>query len=83
MLQVLTMMQQALSVVKGFPYIADKARALEVAAAMRGEPSTILLAQPMGQDDFEHHISWQRVVNYLKTITRDNVHMHVPFATQS
>ena len=69
LLQVLTVMQQALCVMKGFPYIADKARALEVLAAMRGEPSTILLAQPADQDDFEHHISWQRVVNYLKTVT--------------
>lgn len=76
------MKQQALCAVTGFPYIADKARAMEVAAAMRGEPSTILLAQPMDQDDFEHHISWQRVVNYLKTITRDNVHVHVSFATE-
>ena len=81
-MQVLTMMQQALCVVQGFPYIADKARALVVLAAMRGEPSTVLLAQPTDQDDFEHHTSWQRVVNYLKTVTRDNVHLHLPFATQ-
>lgn len=74
-------MQQALCVVKGLPYTADKARALEVLASMRGEPSTILLAQPTDQDDFEHHISWQRVVNYLKSVTRDNVHMHIAFAT--
>ena len=82
LLQVLTMMQQALCVMKGFPYIADKTRALEVLAALRGEPPTVLLAQPTDQDDFEHHTSWQRVVNYLKTVTRDNVHWHVPFATE-
>ena len=82
LLQVLTMMQQALCVVKGFPYVADKARVLEMLASMREEPSTMLRAQPEDQDDFGHHISWQRVVNYLKTINRDDVHMHIPFATE-
>lgn len=75
-------MQQALCVIEGFPYIAEKARALEVLAAMRREPSSTLLTQPMGQDDFEHHTNWQRVVNYQKSVTRDNVHTHVPFATE-
>ena len=82
LVQVLTVMQQALCVVKGFPYIADTARTLEVLAGTRREPPSILLTQPLGQDDFEHKTTWQRVVNYLKAVNKDNLHLHVPFATE-
>ena len=79
--QVLTMVQQALCVVTGFPYIADKARALEVLAALRREPPSALLTQSSNQDDFEHSANWQRVVNYLKLVNTENLHLHVSFAT--
>ena len=71
------MTQQALSVVKAFPYIAEQARIIEIIAALHGEPSISVLTQARGDDDFEHHVNWQQVVAYLGTIGVDNIHLHV------
>ena len=71
-------MQQTVGIVKAFPYIPVKPRVLEVLAASRNEPPTAFLTQSQGLDDFEHNTNWQAVVNYLKNITADNLHLHVP-----
>ena len=78
MVQILTLTQQAVCVVKGFPYIADKVRSLGVLAAMQQEPPSTALTQQPGVDDFEHHTNWQQIVNYLRMVTKENLHLHVP-----
>lgn len=77
--QIATLMQQAICIAQPYPYVADKPRMFEVLAAARGEPSTAVITQAGGLDDFEHNANWQNVPNYLKTITRENLHIHVPF----
>ena len=72
-------MQQAICVVQPYPYIPDVFRSFEALAAMRGEPSTTTLTQPGPLDDLTHAANWQQVQNYLKTVTHENLHIHVPF----
>ena len=81
MLQILTVLQQATCVVKGFPYIPDKPKAFEVVAALRGEFPILALSQPPEIEDFEHHTNWQLVVNYLKILTKENLDKHVPLTS--
>ena len=75
----MTLRQQAICVVQPYPYIVDKYRACEVLAAARGEPSLSVLTQPQGLDDLEHQANWQRVENYLKTVTKEKLHIYNPF----
>ena len=81
--QILTLMQQAVCIVKGFPYIPDKPRILEILAHQRSEMPILVLSQPLGIDDFEHHINWQLVVNYLRMITKENLHLYLPLTSPS
>ena len=81
--QILTLMQQAVCIVKGFPYIPDKPKILEVLAQQRSEMPILVLSQPLGVDDFEHHTSWQLVGNYLRMITKENLHLYLPLNTPS
>ncbi len=71
-------MQQALCVVKAFPYSLDKLRVLETLASMRGEPSKRVLIEPDGVDDFEHDANWQWIVSHLKAVIKEKMHLHVP-----
>ena len=64
-------------VAKAFPYIADDPHTFELIATRRGEVPLTALTQPPGLDDFEHSANWSHVVNYLKTVTKDNLHEHV------
>ena len=79
-LQILTTKQQALCVVKAFPYSPDKLRMLEVLAARRKEPPGGVLAQPGGFDDFGHHGNWQQLVNHVKGVIKENMHLYIPLA---
>ena len=79
-LQILTTKQQALCVVKAFPYSPDKLRMLEALAARRKEPPRCVLAYPGDLDDFGHHGIWQRLVNHMKGVTKENMHMYIPLA---
>ena len=72
-------MQQAICMVQPYPYIPDEPRCFEALAAVRGEPPTTVLTQPGGLDDLQHAANWQQVQTYLKTVTQDNLHVHVPF----
>ena len=72
------MRQQALCVVKAFPFSPDKLRILEALASMRNEPSISELMQPNRLDDFEHYANWQQIVHLLQTVTQSNLHLHVP-----
>lgn len=76
-------MQQAVCIVKGFPYIPDKSRILEILAHQRSEMPILVLSHPLGIDDFEHHTNWQLVVNYLKMITKENLHLYLPLTSPS
>ena len=67
-----------MSMVKPFPYIAEKPRIFELLAMQRGEPSAEELMQPAGLDNIEHDARWQRVVKYLATVTDRNLDFHVP-----
>ncbi|DBA95755.1 TPA: hypothetical protein ACH3X1_001309 [Trebouxia sp. C0004] len=80
---ILTLKQQAVCTVKGFPYIPDKPRILEILAHQRSEMPILVLSQPLGIDDFEHHTNWQLVVNYLRMITKDNLHLYLPLTSSS
>ncbi|KAL0055425.1 hypothetical protein WJX82_000314 [Trebouxia sp. C0006] len=80
---ILTLMQQAVCIVKGFPYIPDKPRILEILAHQRSEMPIVVLSQPLGVDDFEHHTNWQLVVNYLRMITKENLHLYLPLTSPS
>jgi len=75
-LQVLTLTQQALYTVNSFPYIPDTMRLFEALAATSNAAPVGALTQAV--DDFEHSITWQEIVNYLKNITQANIHLHVP-----
>lgn len=77
-MQILTTTQQALCIVKGFPYIPEQPRLVETVAALHDEAPVSLLTQSRGIDDFEHHIGWQRVVDYLHKLSGSNVQVHVP-----
>jgi hypothetical protein len=79
-LQILTTKQQALCVVKAYPYSPDKLRMLEALAARRKEPPGCVLAQPGKLDDFGHHGNWQRLVNHVMGVTKENMHLYVPLA---
>ena len=76
LLQILTARQQAVCIAKAFPYIADDPRTFELIAARRLEVPLSVLTQPPGLDDFEHNTNWSRVANYLKTVTKSNLHEH-------
>ena len=77
-LQIYTLTQQAMSMVKAFPYIAEKPQICEILAAERDEPSAMELMQPAGQNNLEHNARWQQVVQYLTTVTAENLDLHVP-----
>ena len=79
-LQIYTLMQQAMSIVKPFPYVVEKPVIFELLAAELNEPSAWQLMQPAGLDDLEHNARWQQVVNYLQTLTTELVDIHVPLA---
>lgn len=64
--------------VKAFPYIAEKPQIFEILAAERGEPSAMELMQPAGQINIEHNARWQQIVQYLTTVTAENLDLHVP-----
>lgn len=55
---------------------------LEVLAASRGEPSSEVLMQAGGVDDFQHAANWQQVEEYLKGVNTSNLHLHIPFLTE-
>ncbi|DBA95753.1 TPA: hypothetical protein ACH3X1_001307 [Trebouxia sp. C0004] len=74
---VLTLTQQALYTVNSFPYIPDTMRLFEALAATSNAAPVGVLTQAVG-GDFEHSVTWQEVINYLKNITQANVHLHVP-----
>ena len=77
-MQILTTTQQALCIVKSFPYIPEQPRLVETVAALHDEPPISLLTQSRGIDDFEHHIAWQQVVDYLHSLRGSNMQVHVP-----
>lgn len=79
-MQILTMTQQALCVVKGFPYMPEQPRLIETIAALHDEPPISHLTQSQGVDDFEHHIGWQQIVDYLRRLNGDNIQVYVPMA---
>lgn len=76
--QILTTTQQALNIVKAFPYMPEQARMVEVIAALHSEAPIAVLTQSEDIDDFDHHVNWQQVVDYLGTIDTDNIHVRVP-----
>ena len=77
-LQIYTLTQQAMSMVKAFPYIAEKPQIFKILAAERGEPAAMELMQPAGQNNLEHNARWQQIVQYLTTVTAENLDLHVP-----
>jgi len=52
-------------------------RLFEALATSSNAAPVGVLTQAVG-DDFEHSITWQEVVTYLKNITQANIHLHVP-----
>ncbi|KAL0024088.1 hypothetical protein WJX79_005583 [Trebouxia sp. C0005] len=74
---VLTLTQQALYAVNSFPYLPDAMRLFEALAATSNAAPVGVLTQAVG-DNFEHSVTWQEVVNYLKNVTQANIHLHVP-----
>ncbi|KAA6419986.1 MAG: hypothetical protein FRX49_10008 [Trebouxia sp. A1-2] len=78
-----TLIQQAMSMVKAFPYVAEKPQIFDVMAAERGELSARELMQPAGLDNIEHNAKWQQMVQYLATVTADNLDLHVPIVIAS
>ena len=72
-----------MSMVKAFPYVAEKPQIFDVLAAERGELSARELMQPAGLDNIEHNAKWQQVVQYLATVTADNLDLHVPIVIAS
>lgn len=81
MLQILTIKQQAVGVVKAFPYIPEQPRLFEALAALHNAQPIRLLTQGSGGDSAEQHANWQQVVAYLGGVTHTNLHMHVPILT--
>lgn len=77
-MQIPTLVQQAMSMVKPFPYIAEKPRIFELMAMERREPSAEQLMQTAGLNNVEHNARWQHIVRYLTTITDKNLDLHVP-----
>lgn len=78
LVQILTTRQQALCIVKAFPYTPDKLRLLEELAIMRQEAPISVLTQPGDIDDYEHYANWQQIVHLLQVLTKENLHVHVP-----
>ncbi len=72
-----------MSMVKTFPYVAEKPQIFDVMAAERVELSAKELMQPAGLDNIEHNARWQQIVQYLATITADNLDLHVPIVIAS
>lgn len=56
-------MQQALCVVKAFPYLPGNLRLLQASAAMQHEPDIRTLTQPGHVDDYGHFTRWQQLVH--------------------
>ena len=83
LVQIYTLTQQAMSMVKAFPYVAEKPQIFDVMAAERGELSARGLMQPAGLDNIEHNAKWQQIVQYLATVTADNLDLHVPIVLAS
>ena len=77
-MQVLTIKQQAVGVVKAFPYIPEQPRLFEALAALHNEQPIRVLTQAANVDNAQHHDNWRGVVAYLGRVTGANLHEHVP-----
>lgn len=80
-MQILNAEQCAKAVVLAYPYPAQPAALLNQLAAGRGEPDMHLLLNDTSVDDFQHAANWQEVVQYLATITMENVYAYIPLLT--
>ena len=82
LLQILTIKQQAVGVVKAFPYIPEQPRLVEVLADLQSEEPISNLTQNTGLDNAEYDAHWQQVVRYLEGVSADNLHLHVKLSAQ-
>ena len=77
-LQIISSEQSAKCMVYCYPYWPKHERMLEQLVKERGEPSMQALLEDTLVDDIQHAANWQEIVNYLASITMDNIHDHVP-----
>lgn len=57
----------------------EQTRMIELIAALHREAPIAVLTQSGGVDDFDHHVNWQQIIEYLRMIDAENVHVHIPF----
>ena len=64
--------------VHAYPYIAHKDKIVGLLAEQHGEPSISSLLSDTSKTDLQHSADWQRVTEYLNTISMANMHLHQP-----
>ncbi|DBA95754.1 TPA: hypothetical protein ACH3X1_001308 [Trebouxia sp. C0004] len=83
LLQVLTIMQPAVYVIQPYPCTADHSRSLSIevlAANACQEPPSTVLAQLGSLDGVEHDGKWRQLCKYMETVSKENLHLYMPFA---
>lgn len=78
LLQILTITQQATGIVEAFPYIPEQPRLVEALAALHSEPPIASLTQAVGIENVQLHTNWRKILEYLSSVTSENVHLYVP-----
>lgn len=78
-MQVQSSLQQAVSVLRQYPYVMDINLLLEGLAKGAGEPEPAMLMQPSGVDDLQLVANWEPVVQYVEKINADGMHHHLSF----
>lgn len=76
-MQIHTTKQFAAALVYAYPW-SPPHKAIEVLALDRGEPSIQELMNDTSLDNLQHAANWEEIISYLKSITMDNYHGHVP-----
>ena len=82
LLQIQTSRQRAINILHAYPYVAHKDRIVSVLAEQHGEPSVTSLLSDTSKTDLQHSADWQRVVDYLSSISLANMHIHQPLVGQ-
>lgn len=78
-MQLQSSVQQAVAVVRQYPFAVDINQLLEGLAHEAKEPEPVKLMQPSGLDYLQHAANWEVVLQYVENIDASGLHHHVPF----
>lgn len=78
LMQILTSVQNAQSMVHQYPRGADSKVLMDTLAQQHQEPSTQELTESCELDDMQHAANWQLIVEYVENLDAESLHGHTP-----